>query len=280
MKREIALLIMTILVTITATAFASPAVGAPTVAMMTAIYVIKKLKGSQENIIERKFTDPIISVGTYMTACIWLNGEISKILNGELQKAQDILVILPAIAIELVMTIYLITTLAKTTEEILEEMRKQRKPGITYYTGSITGAAILPAPTAAILASLVNSMGGSTEEIINITIMLYLFFGAFPAIICISTWITEMLAQKRDPIQDRDTKRRDIQMDEQHTYHIHLASSRIHSLQTVTVKADSIEGGDAIGAERPTLKITLKLKGETVGIFSAKEVIGWSRELA
>lgn len=63
-----------------------------------------------------------------------------------------------------------------------------------------------------------------------------------------------------------------------HIYHIHLAPIRQggSNVQTIEVRADSIEGGDNLSTGTAE-SITLKLEGDTVGKFRSNQIIGWSR---
>ena len=59
---------------------------------------------------------------------------------------------------------------------------------------------------------------------------------------------------------------------EKHLYHICLNPNRGSQIEIAKVEADSIEGVNFSGAP---VTITLKLEGNEVGSFSAKDVIGW-----
>ena len=57
-------------------------VGAPIVAMLTAIYLAKKLKKEPETYVDRYLADPLIFIGTFMTTAIFLNGEMLETYKG------------------------------------------------------------------------------------------------------------------------------------------------------------------------------------------------------
>ena len=75
---DIAVLIA-IIVIVTLTLYGTKhEIGAPTIAMLTAIYLVKKLKGENKTYVDRQLLDPIIYIGTFLTTATWLNGEMIK----------------------------------------------------------------------------------------------------------------------------------------------------------------------------------------------------------
>ena len=100
-------------------------IAAPTIAMMTAIYLVKKLNKKPGTYIDQPLAEPMIYIGTFMATAIWFNGEMIKHYDPEQNEIVQKLLLIAGIWTEGFLAIVISNRVTQTIRVIRENRRNK-----------------------------------------------------------------------------------------------------------------------------------------------------------